>query len=348
MSLKFLCINRINLTVGEPLRLNIYLHISKTKAVKIFNANDILLKEDLDKINSFKKQSVLILKDDYDLMCDQNIESMCIALKNDSTFSPLEGSSIAKNVFASQGTSTNAEFITTKANEVVSALFDIPSNERATYLLELINQAESSVSAYTLHANQVSAVSVIIALTQPGLDINHLTEVSLGVFLHGAGLQALVDPLAENELETILDFSNLSSIDPIERLKLVQIIKKHINGHVSFEAFEEDIYLKQMNIVEQCFRNNGQLKMTPGLKKTISDFNNSQNVTRIKSISLHNAYLPSKILLIGDRLVSYLNFYKGDEDCMKKSVMALRKSSRDPKNYTLFDHNILDSLESIL
>ena len=337
----FLSVEEITLSEGVMLELDIYVKISDTKAVKIFCKNSVISSEDIDKIKSYKKDAVVILKSDFDSLSKSSIRTLCLKMKETGKTSPEAAKVVVRDILQEK----NIEDITAMSNDIITDLFRIEQNDRTKYILSLLVDTGALKDEFIKHGKQVSAICVLLALLQPRLEINHLTEIALGAFLHSAGLEAMLNNSSEGMLARLLKGRQIDMGEDISKNDIIEVFNKHVYKGENLSGLDRDIYLKHIDLIENAMSCIDEFKPTPGLKKTIQDFRYSQHNLKEKII---NPYLPSKILAIGDHLVGLMNLNEYEFDPLSKSIRDLKEYAKKSKANLIYDPKIIESFDEFL
>ena len=337
----FLSVEEITLSEGVRLELDIYIKISDIKAVKLFPKDSVISSEDIAKIESYKKGTVVILKSDYDSLSKNSISTLCLKLKETGRTSPEAAKAVVKEILKEK----NIEGITAMSNDIIADLFSIEQNDRTKYILSLLVDTGALKDEFIKHGKQVSAICVLLALLQPRLELSHLSEIALGAFLHSAGLEAMLNNSSEGMLAKLLKGKEIDVPSDISKNDIIDVFNKHVYKGENLDGLDRDIYLKHIDLIESAMGDIDEFKPTAGLKKTVQDFRLSQH--NIKE-TIVNPYLPSKILAIGDHLVGLMNLNEYEIDPLSKSIRDLKDYAKKSKANLIYDSKIIDSFDQFL
>ena len=199
---------------------------------------------------------------------------------------------------------------------------------------------------YVSHANQVTAISTMIALMIENTTLENIVEIAIGASFHAIGMACMVNENDSDFFAKLADTSNFDMTGKTEIEAFRIIIEKHFLGHRKLTSSESVIYLKHLSFIEiniDKIKING---MKPSLLlRIIKDFKYIQSSLQNAPAKVENPYISSKILAIGDRLVSLMYFYN-------KSPMMIENAIRDltELNNTAspaFDIKIMEKLNKI-
>lgn len=347
--MKFITLKSYDPKVGTTINFEIYIKTSEVKVLLLFKVGTVFSQEDVERCKKYTAMNCLCIKeDDYLALFQEDTEHILASLENGGTLDTQAGSKIAQNFFKSEALlsgDNKIESMTKMANTYVTELLKSSKDQRTQALVGILKGLVDSTDEFVTHANQVAGVSTMIAMMVEGVTLDNIVEINLVSILHGMGLMVMSH--RENQFfNSYADFSSFKElVGKTDQVVLKKVIDKHFDGHNKLTTSDNVIFLQHLSLIEQ---NLDKIKIknikTAGLVKTIGDF---KKILVVSTESTHeaNPYVSAKILVIGDRLVSLLNFYRQNPTFIESAVRDLQQLNDQPK--PIFDKKIIDKVSQL-
>lgn len=344
--MKFVNCQNLKPAVGSTLSCDIYVKASEQKLVKMFNAQTEFSQEDLARFTKYHDSNVLYVKEeDYLLIFAKEAQDLKNAFVEKGEVDAEAGFAISKSFFKSenilQGENKLGSMVK-MANQFVVDLLNSSKDQRTQALVEILKGLNTSDCIFVNHANQVAAISTMIALVVENVTIENIVEINLVAILHGIGLMHM-----SNQKNIFFDSyadvdSFKESVGKTDGAVVEKVVKKHFDGHNKLTTADNIIFFQHLTLIEN---NIDKIKIknikSPNIIKTISDFKKILGTTE-ETKQAGNPYISAKILAVGDRLVSLMNFYEKNPGFFDSSVKEIKRINQ--VDNPIFDTKIIDKV----
>lgn len=336
--------------VDTSLSCDIFVKASEVKFILIFKKDMVLNAEDLTRCKKYNDMNCIFVKEeDYFSIFKKETTELKASLDKGGEINTRAGATISRNFFRSEellSSDNKLESMVNIANNFVVDLLSSSKEQRSIALMEMLKNLNVTDDLFINHANQVAAISTMIALMVENVTMDNIIEINLVSILHGMGLM-----LASNEKNDFFSrYADVSefkeSIGKTDLNTIKKVIDKHFDGHNKLTTSDNVIFLQHLSLVEQ---NIDKIKIknikSQSILKTIGDFKLILGATET-STPTNNPYLSAKILVVGDRLVSLMNYYKKNPTFIEASIKALLEINESPK--PIFDKKIMAKISLMM
>ena len=239
--MKFINMKSYDPQVGTQINFDIYVKTSDVKVLLLFKAETVFNQEDVDRCKKYLASSSMFIKEeDYLSMFKKETDDLKASIESGGDLDSTAGTKIAKSFFKSEellSGSDKLESMATMANAYVVDLLKSSKDQRTQTLVEMLKGLAHSSDEFITHANQVAAISTMIALMIENVSIDSIVEINLVSILHGMGLMVMSHQ--ENEFfAQYADFGSFTeSLGKTDQGVLQKVIEKHFNGHNKINKF---------------------------------------------------------------------------------------------------------------
>lgn len=344
--MKFISFQYSKLNIGDTLACDIYVKASDKKLVLIFKKNTILNSEDLARISKYSEAQVLSIKEeDYLLMFGKESDALKKSLDTNGVIDTEAGYTISKNFFSSEAIlegENKLDSMIKIANEFVIDLIKNSKDARSQSLVEILKELSVNDNVFVNHSNQVAAISTMIALMVDNITIDNIVEINLIGVLHGLGLM-LMSHQRNDFFDSFADTSQFKeSVGKTDPETVEKVVKKHFDGHNKLTTADNIIFFQHLTLIEN---NIDKIRIknlrSQNILKTIGDFKLILGLTK-NTANHSNPYISAKVLAVGDRLVSLMNFYMKNPSFFECSIKEINRINQGDN--PIFDQKILDKL----
>jgi len=336
--------------IGQNLDFCIYLKTSDTKVLLLFNAQTLFNEEDLARYNKYNQPKCLFIKEeDYTKILNKEMANLQESIDSNEGIDAQAGLQAAKKIFSTGELLTSEgklDSMVNMANQFVVDLLKSSKDQRSQALVELLKDLSDNNDPFVNHANQVAAISTMIALMIEDVTLDYIIEINLVSILHGMGLMLMSNQ--KNEFfSNYADFNSFKELaSKTDQAVTKKVIDKHFDGHNKLTTSDNVIFLQHLNFVELNLDKIKIKNIKPqSLLKTLSDFKTILVSANDVSQQTSNPYISAKILAVGDRLVSLMNFYKKNPEFVSLSIRDIEKINTQAK--PIFDKKIIDKVSQM-
>lgn len=335
--------------IGTVLACDLYIKTSEQKVLLLFKTGSILNAEDIVRCKKYSQMNCMYAKEeDYLSLFKKETDDLKSSLDAGGEIDIKAGFKLSKTFFKSEAllsSDNKLDSMMSVANQFVTDLLKSSKDHRSQALVDIMKELSSSEDVFINHINQVSAISTMIALMTENVTLENIIEINLVSILHGMGLM-LVSNQQNAFFSNYADIANFKeAIGKTDQAIIKKILDKHFDGHNKLTTSDNVIFLQHLTLIEQ---NIDKIKIknikSQAILKTVSDFKmilGSTESTALKS----NPYISAKILVIGDRLVSLMNYYKKNDSFITSAIRALEELNKSPK--PMFDIKIIEKVSQM-
>lgn len=344
--MKFINYQNIKLVEGDRILCDLYVKASEQKLILIFKKDIVINNEDLIRITKYLDAKVLyVCEEDYLLMFNKEACNLKNSLDQNGVIDSEAGFIVSKNFFNSENFlqgDNKLDSMVKMANQFVVDLLKNTKDHRGQALVEILKELNTSDSIFVNHSNQVAAVSTMIALIVENITIENIIEINLVAILHGIGLMHMSNQ-RDAFFETFADVSGFVELMGKTDPDVVdKVVKKHFDGHNKLTTADNVIFFQHLTLIET---NIDKIKIknlkSQSVLKTISDFKLILGLTK-NTANQTNPYISAKILAVGDRLVSLMNFYSKNSAFFESSVKEINRINQVEN--PIYDKKIVDKV----
>lgn len=341
--MKFVQVKEFSPALGSSSPCEIYIKTSDVKVLLLFRPDHLFDENDLDRCKKYCESKSLYIKEaDYLLLLQEKANAVKKEITETGKIDHQSGTVISKRFFSSEDILTSEdklESLVSMASNYVVDLLKSSKDERTKALTDILKGMSTNQSPFVSHANQVAAISTMIALMVEGVSLDNILEINLVAILHGMGLMH-ISKEEDSFFDQYADVSKFGeSLTRTDLTAVKKVIDKHFDGHHKLTTSDNVIFLQHLTLIEQ---NIDKIKIknikNSGILKTLHDFKVAQSSHENAKVS-SNPYISSKILVIGDRMVSLLNFYQKSPNFIASAIRDLENLNKDSN--PLFDKRIL-------
>jgi HD-GYP domain-containing protein (c-di-GMP phosphodiesterase class II) len=340
------------LKIGDVLGCDLFVKISETKAILLLKKGTLIAKEDLEIYAKYEKNYVYLREEDFLSVFHCDAQAFAESLDKDGTIDIKATERLSTSFFKSEEiieSDDKLKSMVNMANNLIQKLISSSKNSRSLMINQILQEMSSEEdNHYVTHANQVTAISTMIALMIENVTLDNILEIAMGASMHAIGLASMVN---ENDSKLFATFADTTTFDmsggktEISAFKV--IIDKHFEGHRKLTSSESVIYLKHLSFIEINVDKVKNKNIKPQqLLRVVKDFKYIQSSLQTAPAKLENPYISSKILAIGDRLVSLMYFYNKSPTMIENAIRDLTELNNTAT--PAFDPKIIEKLKQIV
>lgn len=335
---------------GMTLGCDFFIKASEVKIILLFKEGTELNDEDVVRLKKYNDMKVLLIKkEDFLVGLLDESEKLKSALDSNGKIDSKIGAEVSKKFFNSEAIlqdDNKLNSMVKMANKFVVDLLKGSKDQRTQALVEILKGLNNSECEFVNHANQVAAVSTMIALMVDNVVIENIIEINLVAILHGIGLMQMSNQ-KNSFFETYVEFDNFrESIMKTDQAVVEKVFKKHFDGHIKMTTADNIIFFQHLTLIEN---NMDKVKIknikSANVLKTISDLKKILGATD-ETKSTGNPYISAKILAVGDRLVSLMKFYEKNSAFFETSVKEIQRINQVDK--PIYDKDIIEKVALII
>jgi hypothetical protein len=350
--MKFLSLKFFEPKVGSKIDFEIYVQSSEKKVLLLFNSETVFSEDEVARAKKYLEQKALFVREDqYMLIAKKSSDALSQAVSDGGTFDSEAGTQVTKVFFRSdellsgQNGDQKLKTMVNMANNFVTDLLKTSKDERSSSLVEVLKGVANSDNEFVNHANQVAAISTMVGLMIENMNVENVIEINLGAILHGMGLAVMV----KQPNAFFSQYANFQSFTPLAGSTnpdvLRKVIDKHFDGHNKFTSADNVVFLQHLALIET---NIDKVKLdnikSNSMSRTIADFRTILSAANEEGVRKANPYLSAKVLAVGDRLVSLMNYYKKNPTFVATAVRDLVELNSKTE---IFDPKIIEKVSQM-
>ncbi len=264
---------------GFTLPLNVHVHLPNNKSIVHYRkVGDVITRQDVEFFNKVNPLHLLLPKSELPKLYEIGSKAITADLKAGNVSSPAlkaTAASVLSTVSSDSNLAESIQGISTLVQDLISQFKKTPS---VTAYDEALKRAAShSHDPLTAHHQQVSSISVLMAITAGDFSMDDLSDLAAAGLIHDLGLKEITNSLADS----------------------------HIKGMKKLVNQEKLVYMRHLDLSLERIKKE-KLGITPGIQRIVELHHENWDGTGFKGQMGTKIYRPARLIRIADDLVSLI------------------------------------------